>query len=114
MQDDSRTLEHLQKAAQGAEGQLQAIGYANQFASQQSNQLLQIRALLTAQQTAQAAKMAAELDEKARTNARIKQQTTWEFKPSPPVDWGHPLNMEQPKILQTYNLKRNKIQRNKI
>jgi P-type conjugative transfer protein TrbJ len=36
----------------GATGQMQAIGYANQLASQQANQLLQIRGLLIAQQNA--------------------------------------------------------------
>src|SRR5690625_8026612 len=49
LKDDARTLERLQGAAQGATGQLQAIGYANQLASQQANQLLQIRTMLTAQ-----------------------------------------------------------------
>ncbi|WP_158521544.1 hypothetical protein [Bartonella sp. 1-1C] len=31
--------------------------------------------------------MAAELDEKARTDARVKQQTTWKFIPSAPRNW---------------------------
>ncbi|GGE90349.1 P-type conjugative transfer protein TrbJ [Massilia psychrophila] len=48
---DARQLERLQSSAQGATGQVQAIGYANQLASHQSNQLLQIRALLIAQQS---------------------------------------------------------------
>jgi len=50
MQADANNLARLQSGAQGASGQLQAIGYANQLASHQSNQLLQIRALLIAQQ----------------------------------------------------------------
>ena len=37
---DAATLQRLQSAAQGAQGQMQAIGYANQLASQQANQLL--------------------------------------------------------------------------
>lgn len=49
---DARQLERLQASAQGAQGQVQAIGYANQLASHQANQLLQIRALLIAQQNA--------------------------------------------------------------
>jgi P-type conjugative transfer protein TrbJ len=49
---DARTLQRLQGKAQGATGQMQAIGYANQLASQQANQLLQIRGLLIAQQNA--------------------------------------------------------------
>lgn len=52
MQADATQLQLLQASAQGANGQLQAIGYANQLASHQSNQLLQIRALLVAQQNA--------------------------------------------------------------
>jgi P-type conjugative transfer protein TrbJ len=36
---DARQLQRLQSAAQGATGQMQAIGYANQLASQQANQL---------------------------------------------------------------------------
>jgi len=50
MQADAYQLQRLQAAAQSSAGQLQAIGYANQMASQQSNQLLQIRGLLSAQQ----------------------------------------------------------------
>lgn len=66
---DARQLERLQSAAQGANGQMQAISFANQLASQQANQLLQIRGLLIAQQNAIAAKNAADLDEKARKAA---------------------------------------------
>lgn len=50
MEADARQLQRLQSLAQGANGQLQAIGFANQLASQQTNQLLQVRALLLAQQ----------------------------------------------------------------
>ncbi|WP_340584220.1 P-type conjugative transfer protein TrbJ [Brucella pseudintermedia] len=66
---DARQLERLQAKAQGAQGQMEAIGYANQLASQQANQLLQIRGLLLAQQNAIAAKNAADLDEQARKAA---------------------------------------------
>jgi len=83
LQNDAIQLVQLQSAAQGASGQLQAIGYANQLASQQANQLLQIRGLLIAQQNAQAAKAAAELDVDARGEAREKQLRTWDYKPSP-------------------------------
>nr|WP_321266047.1 P-type conjugative transfer protein TrbJ [Alcaligenes faecalis] len=83
LRDDARTLERLQSAAQGAEGQLQAIGYANQLASQQANQLLQIRTMLTAQHNAEAARIAAELDAEARGDARAEQMRTWTFRPSP-------------------------------
>ena len=66
---DAHTLERLQSAAEGASGQLEAIGYANQLASQQANQLLQIRALLIAQQNAVATKMQADADLEAKQQA---------------------------------------------
>ena len=49
MESDARQLERLQAGAQGANGQMQAIGFANQLASHQANQLLQIRGLLIQQ-----------------------------------------------------------------
>jgi P-type conjugative transfer protein TrbJ len=67
---DARQLERLQSAAQGANGQMQAIGYANQLASQQANQLLQIRGLLIAQQNAMATKMQADADRKRSSKPR--------------------------------------------
>lgn len=62
---DARTLERLQSAAKGADGQMQALGYANQLASASSNQLLQIRALLIAQQNSVATRQQALADEEA-------------------------------------------------
>ncbi|GAB1840287.1 P-type conjugative transfer protein TrbJ [Achromobacter xylosoxidans] len=87
LKSDARQLERLQSQAQGAKGQMEAIGYANQIASQQSNQLLQIRGLLLAQQNAIAAQSAAELDEKARGQARAKQLRTWQYQASPADDF---------------------------
>ena len=69
LRDDARTLERLQSAAQSAEGQLQAIGYANQLASQQANQLLQIRTMMAAQHTVIAAKEQADADRLALEQA---------------------------------------------
>ncbi|EJG0324244.1 TPA: P-type conjugative transfer protein TrbJ [Vibrio parahaemolyticus] len=66
LQADARQLHRLQSAAQGADGQLAAIGYASQLASNQANQLLQIRSLLIAQQNAEAARLASESDAHAR------------------------------------------------
>ena len=68
-QSDAVTLQRQQSAAHGATGQMQAIGYANQLASQQANQLLQIRGLLIAQQNAVATKMQADADREARQQA---------------------------------------------
>lgn len=83
IEDDARQLQRLQSAATGANGQLQAIGYANQLASQQANQLLQIRGLLIAQQNLLATRRQAQLDEEARGRARRKQVTTWTYTASP-------------------------------
>jgi P-type conjugative transfer protein TrbJ len=69
MESDARQLERLQSSAQGATGQMQAIGFANQLASQQANQLLQIRALLIAQQNAIATRNQALADDEARQQA---------------------------------------------
>lgn len=69
LQTDANTLMQLQGAAQGAQGHLQALGYANQLASAQSNQLLQIRALLIAQQNALTARMQAEANREAQQEA---------------------------------------------
>ncbi|EJG1668021.1 MULTISPECIES: P-type conjugative transfer protein TrbJ [Vibrio harveyi group] len=87
LQADARQLHRLQSAAQGADGQLAAIGYANQLASNQANQLLQIRSLLIAQQNAEAARLASESDAHARGEAREKQLRSWEFQPSPVDDF---------------------------
>ena len=69
LQSDAAPLPSLQSAAQGAQGQMQAIGYANQLASQQANQLLQIRGLLIAQQNAVATQMQAQADKEAQQAA---------------------------------------------
>lgn len=69
LQTDARQLQRLQSAAQGADGQLAAIGYANQLASNQANQLLQIRSLLIAQQNAVGTRMQADADREAQYQA---------------------------------------------
>lgn len=69
MQADALQLQSLQSAAQGSAGHLEAIGYANQLASHQSNQLLQIRALLIAQQNALATRNQALADREAKEEA---------------------------------------------
>ena len=69
LRNDARTLEQLQSRAQSADGQMQALGYANQLASQQANQLLQIRGLLIAQQNAVVTRMQAEADREALQTA---------------------------------------------
>lgn len=72
LQDDADTLAGLQANSESADGQMQALQYANQFASQQTNQLLQIRGMMLAQQNAMATRDAAEADEEARDAALKK------------------------------------------
>jgi P-type conjugative transfer protein TrbJ len=69
MEADAAQLEKLQSAAQGAEGHLQALGYANQLASHEANQLLQIRGLLSAQQNVIATRNMALADQEAQQAA---------------------------------------------
>jgi P-type conjugative transfer protein TrbJ len=87
MEADARQLQRLQAAAQGANGQMQAIGYANQLASQQSNQLLQIRALLIAQQNMMAARNQALADQEAIQGAASEKFRKGTFTRSPAVAW---------------------------
>ena len=62
-------LQALQVNAQTAQGRLEAIQYASQIASQQANQLLQIRALMVAHHNAENARYQAEVDQKAMWQA---------------------------------------------
>jgi P-type conjugative transfer protein TrbJ len=66
MKSDAHQLIRLQEQAQSASGELQAIQAANQLASAESNQLLQIRGLMVASETAKATRAAALADKKAR------------------------------------------------
>ncbi|TXH91669.1 P-type conjugative transfer protein TrbJ [Thauera aminoaromatica] len=84
---DARTLEQLQSRAEGANGQMQALGYANQLASQQANQLLQIRGLLIAQQNAMATRMQAEADREAHQTAAAEQLRQSRYAASPARSW---------------------------
>jgi P-type conjugative transfer protein TrbJ len=79
---DARQLERLQSGAQGVNGQVQAIGFANQLASQQANQLLQIRALLIAQQNAEATRAQTIADQEARTRAADERALKGKYIPS--------------------------------
>lgn len=83
MQSDASTLQRLQSSAQGASGQMQAIGYANQLASHQANQLLQIRGLLIAQQNVIATRNQALADREAQEAAASKQVRTGTYVRSP-------------------------------
>jgi P-type conjugative transfer protein TrbJ len=65
---DADALAGLQRQATNAKGQMQAIQAANQLAGAQTNQLLQIRSLLIAQQSAQATKSQVSADREAQKN----------------------------------------------
>lgn len=83
MQNDASTLQNLQSGAQGASGQMQAIGYANQLASHQANQLLQIRGLLIAQQNVIATRNQALADREAQEAAASSQLRMGTYRTSP-------------------------------
>lgn len=87
LQTDASQLQRLQTAATGATGQLEALGYASQLASHQSNQLLQIRALLIAQQNAIATRDQALVDREAKEAAAAIQLRAGSFHQSPLVYW---------------------------
>lgn len=87
LRNDAKTLQQLQSKAHGAKGQLQAIGYANQLASQQIYQLLQIRGLLIAQQNALGVQMQVQNDKAALEAAASEQFLQKRYRPSPPCSW---------------------------
>ena len=66
---DAATLQSLQSQAAGAQGQMQAMQAANQLASAQTNQLLQIRGILSAQAAAAATQASNDADKAALTAA---------------------------------------------
>lgn len=67
--DDVKTLQKLQKQASSAKGQMQALGAANQLASAEINQLMQIREAMLAANTAIAARQQALQDVEAMQKA---------------------------------------------
>ena len=87
LKQDARRLERLQRAAQGANGQMEAIQYGSQIASQQTNQLLQIRGLLLTQQNAVAARTQAVLDVEAKSQAASDNFRRSNYRPSPERSW---------------------------
>lgn len=88
IKSDAQKVTQLQAAAQTAGGQMQALGYANQLAANQSHQLLQIRGLLVAQQNSAATIAQAEMNESAQQEAAARQLREGTFQPSPVRSWG--------------------------
>jgi P-type conjugative transfer protein TrbJ len=88
LKDDSNHLNELQTQAQGVTtGQTAAIQAGNQIASAQANQLLQVRALLIAQQNAEATKAQVVADREAQQSASHQAFIKGSFVPSPVVKW---------------------------
>lgn len=85
---DAQKLRQLQAAAEGAQGRMAALQYANQFAAQQASQLLQMRSLLVAQQHALVAGNQAEIARRARWQAADEQYIESDLAKNPsPKSW---------------------------
>ena len=69
LQSDANNLVNLQNNAQNSVGQMQALQAANQLASNQAVQLMQIRSLMVAQQTAEATRAETVVDREAQQQA---------------------------------------------
>lgn len=70
---DANTLGRLQRAAQSAGGQMEALQYANQLSSAQANQLLQLRNMINTEMQANAAYRQGQLDRQAQHDAARKE-----------------------------------------
>lgn len=84
---DARNLEQLQARAQASGGHMEALQYANQLASHQANQLLQIRSLLMAQQNATTTRLQAEMDREALIRAASENARAGTYRPSTSRSW---------------------------
>lgn len=84
---DADNLRRLQSQASSAQGQMEAIQAANQLASAQTNQLLQIRGLLAAQQVAEATRAEADADHQAQIVAGDRQAMSGTNTPSSDKGW---------------------------
>ena len=87
MKKDAATLEQLQAKAQGAQGRMEAIQYASQLSSHQSNQLLQMRALLTAKIAAENAREQTVAAREARRQAMEEKAKESRYEKSDKVGW---------------------------
>ena len=87
LQSDARQLTRLQEQAQNASGQMAALQAANQLASAETNQLLQIRGLLVAEQNAAATRAAALADKEAIQAAGDERFRSGSYKKSTVKNW---------------------------
>ncbi|AZK89874.1 P-type conjugative transfer protein TrbJ [Xanthomonas oryzae] len=84
---DAATLQNLQSQASGAQGQMQALQAANQLASAQTNQLLQIRGMLAAQAAAAATQASNDADKAALMAAADQAFRSGSYTKSPAKTW---------------------------
>lgn len=82
LKKDARTLTQLQQNAETAQGQMEAIQLANQLASHQNTQLMQIRTLMVQEQATLVAASQDEADRRAKEIAAAEQWRKGEFKKS--------------------------------
>lgn len=87
LQSDADNLADLQTQATSAQGQMEAIQAANQLASAQTNQLLQIRSLLVSQQNAAATLAQAQADKEAQQIVADEKVLAGKNTPSPKRIW---------------------------
>lgn len=69
LNQDAQKLKRMQQQAGSAQGQMEALGAANQLAAAQANQLIQLRSLLVAQNQAAATIAQKESDKEAQEEA---------------------------------------------
>jgi P-type conjugative transfer protein TrbJ len=87
---DANQLERLQSQAQGAQGQLEALSASNELASAQIHELLQMRAMLLAQQNLLAIQAQVQADRDARAaaaSAEFRRGLDQDYEPQPGKGW---------------------------
>ena len=82
LRQDAANLETLQANAQSSQGRMEAIQHANQLASHQANQLLQLRGLLMAKIAAENARSQTVAAREARIQAMEEQAKVSTYKKS--------------------------------
>ncbi|RJG12297.1 P-type conjugative transfer protein TrbJ [Pseudomonas cavernicola] len=87
LQQDASNLVRLQHSTQSAQGRMEALQFANQLASNQANQLLQIRTLLVAQQAAEIPRAQTIAAREAKEQAASEQLRRGSYRPSPTQSW---------------------------
>jgi len=87
LRQDATNLVRLQSAAESAGGRMEALQAANQLASNQAAQLLQIRALLVAQGNVAAAKLQTDADKQAQAGAADQQSLAGNVDPTDESRW---------------------------